>query len=433
MNYSQGIAYLRNIQERGAKLALGNIKKVIDQLPFNLKDIQFIQVAGTNGKGSTSHFITSILQSASYRVGLFTSPHLQNIRERITINKEWIPEADFASSLKTIRDISKSMLDQKKIDNIPTFFEHLFLVSLYYFHKKKVDFAVFEVGLGGRLDATSTIIPEISVITNISLDHTRTLGKKIRDIAFEKAGIIKRNIPVISGCNQYSISRKVIKDIARKRRAPFYDVISNRDKIQIRENRRGYSCTYNTKLNQYKFNVYLNGKHQALNAATAIQAVEILNQNKGLHISKPAISKGIRNNFVPGRIEIINTSPEIILDGGHNVESIRALNQFLQQKSFRDLTLVFGVLKDKNYPKMIALLRPFIKRVVITEPLSKRALPADRLVRFFKTFEIQVKPDLREALENARKYKNNILVTGSLYLVGEMRNLIFGGAEHGYK
>jgi dihydrofolate synthase/folylpolyglutamate synthase len=433
MNYSQSVAYLRNIQERGAKLALGNIKKVIDQLPFKLTDIKFVQVAGTNGKGSTSHFITSILQSASYRVGLFTSPHLQNIRERITINKEWISETDFANSLKAIRDISETLLEQNKIDNIPTFFEHLFLVSLFYFHQKKVNFAVFEVGLGGRLDATSTINSEISVITNISLDHTKTLGRKIRDIAFEKAGIIKKNTPVISGCNQYSISRKVVKDIARKQRAPFYDVITHRDNIRIRENKRGYSCRYATESNQYLFNVYLNGKHQAMNAATAIRAIEILNQNNGLGISKSTIYRGIRNNFIPGRIEIIDTDPGIILDGGHNVESIRALNQFLQQKNYRNLTLVFGVLRDKNYRKMIALLRPFIKRVVITQPISQRALPADRLVRFFNTFETQVKLDLGEALDSARKFKTNILVTGSLYLVGEMRNLIFGGTEHGYK
>ena len=433
MNYSQSIAYLRNIQEKGAKLALGNIKKIICQLPFKLADMKFIQVAGTNGKGSTSHFITSILQSASYRVGLFTSPHLQNIRERITINKKWISEADFARSLTTIRDISQSLLNRKKVDNMPTFFEHLFLVALFHFHQQQVDFAVFEVGLGGRLDATSTIMPEISVITNISLDHTKTLGKRISDIAFEKAGIIKKNIPVISGCSPYSISRKVIKDVARKRQAPFHDVINSRDNIRIRENKRGYSCRYDTEANQYGFNVYLNGKHQAMNAATAIRTIEILNQNNRLNISKSTIYKGIRNNFVPGRIEIIDTSPGIILDGGHNVESIRALNAFLRQKNFRDLTLVFGVLRDKNYQKMITLLKPFIKRVVITQPISRRALPADRLVRFFKTFEILVKPDLRDALNSAKSFKTNILVTGSLYLVGEMRNLIFQGVEHGYQ
>ncbi len=432
MNYSKSLSYLRKIQEQGSKLALNNIKKIIDQLPFPLKDIKFIQVAGTNGKRSTSHFIASILQSASYRVGLFTSPHLQDIRERITINKEWISESNFAKSLQAVRNISENLLRQKTIDNIPTFFEHLFLISLFHFQRKKVDFAIFEVGLGGRLDATSTIIPEVSVITNISYDHTKTLGKTIQAIAFEKAGIIKKNIPVISGCSRHSVSRKVIKNIARKRQAPFYDVINPAGFIRTQDKKMGYACHYVTESNRYEFNVLLNGKHQTINAATAIRTIEVLNRN-GLGISKSSIYHGIENNFVPGRIEIINTRPEIILDGGHNVESIRALNKFLQQKNFRDLTLIFGVLKDKNYQKMIDLLKPFIQRVVITQPLSNRALPADQLVRFFKPFEFLVKPDLKDALDSAKKFKTNILVTGSLYLVGEMRNLIFGGVANGYK
>jgi dihydrofolate synthase/folylpolyglutamate synthase len=429
MNYSQSLLYLEKIQEKIVKLTLSNIKKAINHLPFSIKNINFIQVAGTNGKGSTSHFITSILQAAGFRVGLFTSPHLQDIRERITINKQWITEAEFAESLTAVKGMCEDLDKKKLIDNIPTFFETLFLLAIHYFYRNKVDFAVFEVGLGGRLDATSTITPRVSVITNISYDHTKTLGKRIRDIAVEKAGIIKKNIPVICGCQRKSISRKIIREISKKRNAPFHDVLVSEKSLQIEEKPQGYRCTFVTELNRYQFEIHLNGKHQVMNAATAIRTIEIL-KTRGFHISSEAITEGVEKNFVPGRIEIINTFPQIILDGGHNVAGIASLVQFLDQKHINDLTLIFGVLGDKNYRKMISLLMPYIGRVVITEPLSDRALPAEKLIKFFNQKETRVMKNIRDALETAKTWAGNILVTGSLYLVGEMRNIIFGGASH---
>ena len=429
MNYSQSLQYLGKIQEKGIKLALTNIKKAINHLPFSIHNFHFIQVAGTNGKGSTSHFITSTLQAAGFKVGLFTSPHLQDIRERITIDKQWISEAEFAKSLTAVKIICEELVKKNLIDNIPTFFEYLFLLALHYFHQNKIDFAVFEVGLGGRLDATSTITPEVSVITNISYDHTRTLGKRIRDIAVEKAGIIKKNVPVISGCKRKSISRKIIREISKKRKAPFYDVLLSEKSLQIQDKPDGYQCVYLTESNRYHFEIHLNGKHQVMNAVTAIRTVEIL-KTRGFHISNQAITEGVKKNFIPGRIEIVHTSPPIILDGGHNAGGIASLVQFLDQKKLKNFTLIFGVLRDKNYRKMISQLLPFVSRVVITEPLSERALPAEKLVRFFSHKEFEVKKNIKEALETAKKWADSILVTGSLYLVGEMRNIIFGGGRH---
>ena len=431
MNYPQSLDYLSRVREQGAKLALENIQKIINHLPFEISDIKFIQIAGTNGKGSTSHFITSILQAADRRVGLFTSPHLQDIRERITINKKWISQQDFASALSAIQDLCTRLQKRGIIDDPPTFFEHLFLASLHHFHRRAVDFAVFEVGLGGRLDATSTIVPEVSVITNISRDHTKTLGKTIRSIAFEKAGIVKPSVPVVCGCSPRSISREVIKQVARDRGALFVDVVSNRrNELTVEEVNNHYRCFYKTPSSSYRFDVRLHGKHQAINACTAIRAVEIL-KSGGIDIPHSAILAGIKNNFIPGRIEFLNTSPEVILDGGHNVESIRALSEFLSQKGLKNLTLIFGVLRDKNYKRMIKILLPFIKRVIITEPVSTRAHPADRLVRYFQPKPVQVKKDLQEAFAAAQGCNGNILITGSLYLVGAMRNIILGGEKHG--
>ncbi len=426
MNYYESQRYLRYIQDKSAKLTLNNIRKIVDNLPFNIDKIKFLQVAGTNGKGSTSHFITSILQYANYKVGLFTSPHLQNIRERITINKNWINTKDFSDSLTDIKKICEELLEKKLIDNIPTFFEYLFLCSIYYFYNKKVDFAVLEVGLGGRLDATSTITPEVSIITNISFDHTKTLGKKIKDIAYEKAGIIKQETPVVCGCKEHSSSKKVIEMVAQNKNAPFFSVLNSENRLKINENNNYCKCVYSTPIDEYNFEVHLNGEHQIKNALIAIKSIELLNK-KGYNIERESIFKGIKMNFVPGRIEIIDKSPQIILDGGHNLEGIKALTKFLEQKKFKNLTLIFGVLRDKNYKKMVPLLLPFIKNVIITEPVSKRALEAEKLIKLFVTKNVLVEKNIKKVLKLANQFNEKILITGSFYLAGEIRNIIFGG------
>lgn len=428
MNYLDALEYLKNVQQEGTKLAIENIKNLIDNLPFSLKGIRFIQVGGTNGKGSTAHFITSILLAEGYRVGLYVSPHLQDIRERITVNKEWIPRAEFATSLSRVKEISEDLLEKRMIENMPTFFEHIFLTSIDYFYRSHADFVVLEVGLGGRLDATSTVIPRVSCITNISFDHTKTLGSRISDIAREKAGIIKNSTPVVCGCKENSIANKVIRAESLKRNAPFYNVIDSRNILKVNDRKEFFHCIYQTDADRYTFDVYLNGEHQTRNAAAAVKVIELLKRD-GCAISKASIYEGVKNNFIAGRIERIDTPPPIILDCSHNVESVKALQKFLLQREMKNLTLIFGVLRDKKYKKMIALLLPFIKNVIITEPLSKRALEAENLVSLFNQHNVSVIRDYHEALNRARQLKETILITGSLYLTGEMRNLILGGKD----
>lgn len=429
MNYIEAQEYLKSIQELGAKLTLDNISSIIKNLPFDISGIKFIQVGGTNGKGSTSHCITSILQHAGYKAGLFTSPHLQDIRERITINKEWISEKDFADSLTEIKHIVTDMEKAGTIENIPTFFEHIFLTSLHYFHKKGADFAVLEVGLGGRLDATSTIVPAANVITNVSLEHTKTLGPRISDISREKAGIIKKSVPVICGCNKHSVSTGIIRQTAKELDAPFLMVNNSRNRLSYEVTEEGYSCNYNTDYGEeYDYEVTLNGPHQTQNAAAAIRVIEALNKYSGIKIDKKAICEGIKNNFIPGRIEHIKTSKgSVLLDGGHNLACAKVLKDFLEQKKLKDLTLVFGVLRDKKFNKMVELLSPFIKRVIITEPVSKRKLEAESLIPLFADKPTVIRRELRDAYEEAMKHSETTLITGSLYLAGEMRNIILEG------
>ncbi len=423
MNYSKAQEYLQKIRENGTKLSLENIKTIIDNLPFSLSKIKFIQVAGTNGKGSTSHFITSILKSNGYKVGLFTSPHLQNVRERITINKSWITEIEFANEITKIKDFISTLISKNIINDSPTFFEHLLLLGLFHFYYNSTDFVVLEVGLGGRLDATSAITPIVSVITNISLEHTKTLGKTISEIAFEKAGIAKKNIPLINASNKYSIASKVIESVCIDKGALYYQAFNKSNILSTKNENNYFDCSYKTESDIYNYKVYMNGIHQTRNASTAIKALEVIKPH--LHLSKKNIAKGIEENFVPGRIELIKGDPEIIIDAGHNVEGIKVLSDFLNMKKYNNNTLIFGVLRDKKFKIMISLLEPFMNNIILLEPKSNRALPIEKLELLFKDKNVsQYKDNYTDALNYAKSLKNRIIITGSIYMIGEMRNII---------
>ena len=430
MNFNDALDYLNKIRELGTKLSLDNIQKIVNNFPYSLSKIKFIQVAGTNGKGSTSHFITSILMENGYKTGLFTSPHLEDIRERITINKKWISEEEFTESIFNVKKITEALLKEKRIDNIPTFFEHILLLSLDYFYRNKVDFVVLEVGLGGRLDATSTIIPEVHVITNISYDHTKTLGKRIKDISMEKAGIIKNNVPVICGCLPKTRSRSIIKDITKKKNSDFYFVVDKRNSIDFSLKKDYYEVRYKTDKNLFDYKLRMNGRHQIMNSATAVKVAEVLGL-KGFDLKKELIEKGIEKNFVRGRIEYFRKSPYIIIDTGHNVSGIQVLSDFLKEKYHKDLTLVFGVLKDKKYKKMIELLDPYVKNYILTTPLSNRAVKScvlkDKIKNVAKGKQINCVDNYEEIVELAKKSQSDILITGSFYMAGKIRKLLAGG------
>ncbi|MCP5103214.1 MAG: bifunctional folylpolyglutamate synthase/dihydrofolate synthase [bacterium] len=448
MSYQRVLGYLRKVEQRGIILGLQNTREILRRFPsyfdFDPGRTTFIQVAGTNGKGSVAHYLTSILHSGGSKTGLFTSPHLHDIRERVTISGEWITEAQFAAAVWDIKKLSGELLEKKLIGHIPTYFEYIFLVAVYHFYREKVGAAILEVGLGGRLDATSTITPAASVITGISHDHSGTLGKRIKDIAFEKAGIIKKGVPVVCGCSVHSVSNSVIKKKARELEAPFHNVFDSKNRLEVEElpptgrNSSGYRCRYTTPGGSYPFDVHMNGRHQPDNAAVAVKTVQVLNSTNttGFDISTDSIRIGIKSTRFPCRIEEleVDTNPpgkiKIILDAGHNVESIRVLKNFLEQKRKRRLTLIFGVLADKNYKQMVRLLLPFIKNVIVTEPGSKRALPAEELIPLFRGKEdVLVRKDYVNAFLTAKKWQEEILITGSFYLVGEMRHIIKHGGQ----
>ncbi len=426
MNYTQALQYLDSVQDKGAKLELANIQSLIRQLPFDISGIDFIQVAGTNGKGSTSHYTASILQESGLRTGLFTSPHLQTIRERIIVDGRPITPEAFARSLSAVKEISENLVRQGRITNMPTFFEHTFLTAIHYFHVSGVDAAVMEVGLGGRLDATTSLNPVVTAITNISRDHTKTLGRRIQDIAREKAGIIKSGVPLVCGCPATTPSQRIIRDICTEKGASFHPVTRTRSDLSVEMTPEGYACVYQSADSIYHYRVSMNGIHQGRNAATAIRIAEIFLAERA-PLSASAVATAIWNTSVPGRIECIPGDPTIFLDGGHNLEGTRVLTRFLAERNLSRLTVIFGVLRDKPYRQMAQMIAPFAAKIIVTEPESKRALPAETTARCFpESIASVIERDYAKALQTARAYGRTILITGSLYMAGAMRSHILG-------
>jgi len=430
MRYTEALAFLEGIQPENFKLTLDNIQTVIDHFPVDLSAIRFLQVAGTNGKGSTSHFLASILRQGGHGVGLFTSPHLSDVRERIRVGGRMISRRDFAACLSAVRAIAEDLLRRKRLANLPTFFEFLFLAALWHFSALKVEWAVLEVGLGGRLDATTTVRPELAIITNITKDHTQILGRRIRDIAGEKAGVIKTGVAVVCGCAPRSGSLRVIAAAARRRRAPFYPVFGQGRRLDVTRKNGHYDCRYRTEQDEYRFQVRLSGVHQTKNAATAVRAVEVLNLH-GAGIPLPALIAGIARMSIPGRIEIFRTRPPILLDVAHNPDGIGALARFLEDKGIRDATLIFGVLKDKNYRRMAARIKPFAGRVILSEPVSSRALAPEKLRACFAGLDVRIERDFDQALDLALDRKKYIIICGSFYLAGKMRTIILRRNKRG--
>jgi dihydrofolate synthase/folylpolyglutamate synthase len=420
MRYAQALAYLDGLQGETCKLSLDSIQRVIDRAPFASGGVRYVQVAGTNGKGSVSHYIAAILRSSGRRVGLFTSPHLEDVRERIRVDGQTISRASFARSIGAVADLAARLLAEGAIAGLPTFFETLFLAALHHFACVRADWAVLEVGLGGRLDATTTVRPEVAVITTIALDHGDILGKTLAAIAAEKAGIAKTGVPLVSGCPPRSTAARVIRAAARARQAPLVEAFASPRRLDVRKTSRGFSCCYSREGRAYRFLVSQRGRHQAFNAAVAVAAVDVLGE-RGLKLGARAVARGIRSMFIPGRLERLPGRPPVILDGAHNPAGVRALAGFVREEGLRGFTLVFGVLGDKSYAGMARLLAPLAGRVVLTEPASPRALPPERLRRFFPAGRCQVERDPARALAVAKKYKTIIIGCGSLYLVGALR------------
>ncbi|HEA47119.1 MAG TPA: bifunctional folylpolyglutamate synthase/dihydrofolate synthase [bacterium] len=394
-------------------------------------------IGGTNGKGSTGAFLFYILKGAGYKVGLYTSPHLIDFRERIRINNRLISKKELIKQVSFL----KSLITDHRFQ--PTFFEITTAIALKYFAEQRVDFAILEVGMGGRLDATNVTMPLVSVITNVDFEHTEHLGRSLRKIAYEKCGIIKRGIPVVTAENKEETLR-VIEGTCRKRKARLYRIgeeirIDPRSSIldpcliqhpassiqHLRNQKFNYQGIYDRYEN---LKISLLGKHQLLNAACAIGAIELLQPK--VKISKEEIRRGLVKTTWPGRLEIKRYTIHdkrltVILDGAHNVAGAEALKKAIRDSfSYKKLILVLGILKEKDIKGIVAQLAPLASRIIITRPQTPRAVEPEEIVEIAKEYSgsIVIKEKVSQAIRQAISYaesKDIILITGSLYTVSE--------------
>lgn len=412
MNYEETLAYLFDLERFGIKLDLSNITSLVNRLGNPHLKFRSIHIAGSNGKGSVAAMLQSILSASGYRSGLYTSPHLVDYRERIRIGDELIDKdfiVDFVNDLK--EEIDKEGY---------TFFEVTTALAFSYFAKNKVDITVLETGMGGRLDATNIVTPLISIITNISLEHTDHLGITLPQIAFEKAGIIKTEIPTITAVDDPEVLQ-VIKNVCEERKSPLSVV--NKDssikihKLSIDQTKFDFGRYKNLKLN-------LRSRHQVTNAGLAIFAIEKLKE-LGWKIKTKALRSGLKDVNWRGRLEIFRKNPLTLLDVAHNPAGTKALVDALDELfPQKKIIFVFGVMADKDYSSMLKQICRKAKFIVLTKPDYKRAADPELLEKVLinenRPYEIlpQVKQAYIFALKNA-KSEDVICITGSHFTVGE--------------
>ncbi|SET77661.1 dihydrofolate synthase / folylpolyglutamate synthase [Natronincola peptidivorans] len=430
MNYQQAIHYIESTYIYGSKPGLDTIQSLLKLLGNPQKDLKIIHVAGTNGKGSTSSFIHSVLKTAGYKVGLYTSPYIVEFTECIQINGEKIHEERLAANIATVKEKIEFML--KEGENHPTAFEIETAIALWYFAQDNVDFAIVEVGMGGRLDATNVVdTPLLSVITPIDYDHMGFLGNTLEEIAFEKAGIIKENSYVVSHPQQAE-AMEVIKSVSKERKSKL--IITSYENLDIQHSTiEEQQFSVEVLGNIYEnIRISLAGTHQIYNCCMALTALEALKKYHAIDISQEAIYKGLYHNKWIGRLEVINKNPLTIIDGAHNLQGAKALQKSVEAllKEY-GVTFVVGMLKDKDIKGVLKHLIPLMDRIIVTKPNNPRAMEAEDLAKELADFgkDIYVCKTVREAVNKAYEIteaSDAVLVAGSLYLLGEARSVILG-------
>lgn len=401
---------------------LERVRVLLRRLGSPESGLKIVHIAGTKGKGSTAAMISSVLRKAGYRVGLFTSPHLHTFRERIQVDGEPISAEDFAAAIARVKP-HVDELNAAGEHGFITTFEALTATALLYFAEKGVEALVFEVGVGGRLDATNVVTPEVSVITSISRDHTELLGETLPEIAGEKAGIVKAGIPVVVA-PQRSEAEEVFERIARERGSEMVSVGREVVWHSLEHGEWGQKLLVRDFEKEYRVSMPLLGDHQQENAATAITALSVL-RSQGWDISDGDIVDGFVDIRWPGRMEELGRRPLVIADGAHNGDSARRLREALTKYyEFEKVVLVVGVSADKNVEDIAAELVPLASTVILTKSRHMRAAGPDAIAGAFSRPDIIVETtdSVKQALSRAREMASEedlICVTGSLFVVGE--------------
>lgn len=426
MNYEEALEFIHGTYRFGSKLGLENIKDLLQRLGNPHERFRAVHVAGTNGKGSVTSMLAHVLHEAGYRVGMFISPYLERFTERIQVDLKEIEPHELARITERVKEKVVEMVSEGK--NHPTEFEVVTAIGFTYFAERQVDCAVVEVGLGGRLDATNVVNPLVSVITSISYDHMDVLGDTLEKIAAEKAGIIKQGRPVVT-YPQHPEVISVIRRVSRERCAPLFEV--DEESIEVVASQVGRQV-FNYSFGGEKFSnvvIRLTGRHQILNAATALTVVAVL-RREGMVIPDDAVYRGMERAVWPGRLEVVRRRPYVILDGAHNESGAQVLASAIKEYyDGKPVTLVIGMLKDKDADAIVKHLCPLAESVIVTKPDSPRAMEPDELAIKVRGYcpDVTVESDIEKAVAMGLKRVAEdgvLLFTGSLYLIGKVRGLL---------
>jgi dihydrofolate synthase / folylpolyglutamate synthase len=436
MDYSSAVRYLLSLgrelaaptQAAASKFDLENTTVLLERLGRPDRAYPTVHIAGTNGKGSTAAFVESILRHAGFRTGLNTSPHLERINERFRINGEEIRDAQFAETFTRIHSVIEELLAEGKLRAHPTYFECVTALAFEAFAREHVEFGVIEVGLGGRLDATNIITPVLSIVTRIDFDHENFLGHSLQEIAREKAGILKHGVPVVSA-PQLPEAREILRACATELHCPLVET-GEAFRVEQESIEAGCVRAQVTELatgTQFSLAPQLPGRFQLQNALNALAAARLL-QSKNFRVTNENIERGLAEAQWPGRLEKLQSRPDVYLDGAHNPGAARELTHFLEENfAGRRIYLIYGAMRDKAVDEVTGLLFPLATEVIFTQPNNPRAVSATQLAQMAghhaSHFSVinNAEAAFDRAVANASP-EDAIFITGSLYLVGQLRH-----------
>lgn len=426
MTYSEAVRYLYSLgnELRGAKLGLERIATLLDALDHPERAFESVHIAGTNGKGSTAAMIEAGLRAAGFRTGLYTSPHLVRINERIRVNGADISDDDFGAAFDAVHGAIEQLLAREALDGHPTYFECVTALAFRHFRRAGVERAVVEVGLGGALDATNVVTPRVSVITSIDFDHEALLGRAAESITAEKAGILKPGVPAVFA-PQHPQAEAVLEARARELGIPVVHAGREWRAENVTQTDGCYRFSaISITGREILAELNLAGEHQVTNALVAIAALDVLG------VAGKAMERGLREARWPGRLEAAGQDPLVLLDGAHNPAGARALARFLEKHyRGRRVWLIYAAMRDKAVDEVAGVLFPPAYKVILTRLPLERAVSPQALHGLVAHHHkrVEVTESLSEALDQARRAASKtdiILVTGSLYLVGEAKRLL---------
>ena len=428
MTYEQALAYFESLGKFGIQLGLARIEALLERLGHPERRFRSVHVTGTNGKGSTTAMIAAILNEAGIRTGMYTSPHLIDYPERLQLCGANISRQAFAEVIDRTKAAADAMIDEG-LEN-PTEFEVLTAAAFLWFAREQAEIVVVEVGLGGLLDSTNVILPELAVITNVTLEHTDRCGDTVEEIAHHKAGIIKPGVPVVTGAAGAALA---VIEAAAKRNGAACEVLGREFMVtgsRLDRQRQNFELRVGQTPAE-AYSIRLLGRHQTANAALAVRACQLLAQ-RDERLTPAVIRDGLAKAVWPGRFEIFSRAPLLILDGAHNPDGIRTLRQTLDEVfPDRAIVFLFGVLADKNHAEMARTLFRRCDRVVVVRPHSDRAAAVEDIAREIIDAVAAVKTGatIGEGLELAKEWAGPggiVCAAGSLYMIGEVRRIIVG-------